>query len=191
MPGEADAQRHIGMAIEHLRAGTARLIVIGAPGDGKVHSGVRPRGTASRAHDFHRCRETPVATVGVVSRIPGVRDPPALAMRTPSQCSSTLSVIQPVLADHAEAVVREAFGSAIRRGGATEVTVRVRIDDQRSVEVDHNSSDIAPRGLVNLRRCAEETGRTFHAGTPFAVQGCRTGRPPAAVNPSVRLAAPR
>jgi len=89
-------------------------------------------------------------------------------VRTKSQFSGPLSVIEPTLADHAEAVVREAVSNAVRHGGATEVTVLVRVDDDLSVEVTDNGSGIAdgitPSGLTNLRRRAEESGGTFDVG---------------------------
>lgn len=86
-------------------------------------------------------------------------------VRTKSQFSGPLSVIEAPLADHAEAVVREAVSNAVRHGRATEVTVLVRVDDNLSVEVSDNGSgipaDISPSGLDNLRRRAEESGGTF------------------------------
>jgi len=86
-------------------------------------------------------------------------------VRTKSQFSGPLSVIEPGLADHAEAVVREAVSNAIRHGGATEVTVLVRVDDDLSIEVTDNgigiADDVTPSGLSNLRHRAEESGGTF------------------------------
>lgn len=90
------------------------------------------------------------------------------SVRTKSQFSGPLSVIEPALADHAEAVVREAVSNAVRHGGATEVTVLVRVDDDLSIEVTDNGSgivdDITPSGLSNLRRRAEDSGGTFDVG---------------------------
>lgn len=89
-------------------------------------------------------------------------------VRTKSQFSGPLSVIEATLADHAEAVVREAVSNAVRHGSATEVTVLVRVDDNLSIEVSDNGSgipaDISPSGLNNLRRRAEESGGTFAVG---------------------------
>jgi len=77
-------------------------------------------------------------------------------------------VVEPALADHAEAVVREAVSNAVRHGAATEVTVLVRIDDDLSIEVLDNGcgipEDVTPSGLDNLRRRAAESGGTFHVG---------------------------
>jgi signal transduction histidine kinase len=89
-------------------------------------------------------------------------------VRTKSQFSGPLSVIEPALADHAEAVVREAVSNAVRHGGATEVTVLVRVDDDLSIDVTDNGSgiadDVTPSGLSNLRHRAEESGGTFDVG---------------------------
>ncbi len=88
-----------------------------------------------------------------------------VGVRINSQFSGPLSVIEPSLADHAEAVVREAVSNAVRHGGATEILVQVRVDDDVSVEVTDNGTGIAenitPSGLRNLRRRAEESGGTF------------------------------
>jgi signal transduction histidine kinase len=86
-------------------------------------------------------------------------------VRTNSQFSGPLSVIEPALADHAEAVVREAVSNAVRHGHATDVTVLVRVDDDLTIEVTDNGSGIPANvtfsGLSNLRRRAEENGGTF------------------------------
>ncbi len=96
-------------------------------------------------------------------------------VRTNSQFSGPLSVIEPGLADHAEAVVREAVSNAVRHGGATEVTVLVKVDDDLTIDVTDNGcgmpDDISPSGLNNLRHRAEESDGTFtvenaeHGGT--------------------------
>ncbi len=86
-------------------------------------------------------------------------------VRTTVQIVGPLSVIESTLADHAEAVVREAASNAVRHGGATELTVLVTVDDDLSIEVTDNGCGIGeivtPSGLANLRRRAEESGGTF------------------------------
>jgi signal transduction histidine kinase len=88
-----------------------------------------------------------------------------VGVRTKSRFSGPLSVIEPTLADHAEAVVREAVSNAVRHGGATDVSVAVEIDDDLRIEVVDNGSgigdNISPSGLSNLRNRAEENGGTF------------------------------
>lgn len=49
-----------------------------------------------------------------------------------------LSVVEPVLADHAEAVVSEAVSNAVRHAGATELTVQIKVEDELAIEVADN-----------------------------------------------------
>ncbi|HYO02955.1 MAG TPA: GAF domain-containing sensor histidine kinase [Mycobacterium sp.] len=86
-------------------------------------------------------------------------------VRTTVQIVGPLSVIESTLADHAEAVVREAASNAVRHGGATDLTVLVTVADDLSIEVTDNGCGIGeivtPSGLANLRRRAEDSGGTF------------------------------
>lgn len=81
-------------------------------------------------------------------------------LRTTLQFIGPLSVVEPVLADHAEAVVREAVSNVVRHADATALTVTVRVEDDFSVEVlDDGCSmpaNVTPSGLTNLRVRAEE-----------------------------------
>jgi two-component system, NarL family, sensor histidine kinase DevS len=83
-------------------------------------------------------------------------------VRTRAQFVGPLSVVDAILADHAEAVVREAVSNAVRHGHATEVSVDVKVADDLCIEVTDNGSgisgDITESGLANLRRRAEESG---------------------------------
>lgn len=92
-------------------------------------------------------------------------------VRTTMQIVGPLSVVESPLADHAEAVVREAVSNAIRHGAATELTVRVQVDDDLAIEVTDNgggigAGDVTASGLTNLRRRAEDSGGTFSIVTP-------------------------
>jgi len=49
-------------------------------------------------------------------------------LRTTAHYSGPLSVVSSTLADHAEAVVREAVSNAVRHGHATAVTVRISVE---------------------------------------------------------------
>ncbi len=49
------------------------------------------------------------------------------------------------LADHAEAVVREAVSNAVRHAHATTLTVTVKVDDDLSIEVVDNGRGISER----------------------------------------------
>lgn len=81
---------------------------------------------------------------------------------TTTQFVGPLSVIDPGLADHAEAVLREAVSNAVRHSGATELTVRVTVDDDLRIEVADDGSGITgpvtESGLANLRERAAQVG---------------------------------
>ncbi|MFD3042006.1 sensor histidine kinase [Mycolicibacterium senegalense] len=75
-----------------------------------------------------------------------------------------LSVVDVPLADHAEAVLREAISNAVRHSGATELSVVVDVADDLSIEVSDNGCGIAAEvtesGLGNLRaRAVDARGR--------------------------------
>ena len=86
-------------------------------------------------------------------------------LRTTVQYTGPLSVVDTALADHAEAVVREAVSNAVRHADASTLTVDVTVDDNVCIEVVDNgrgiSSGFTGSGLTNLRRRAEEAGGTF------------------------------
>ena len=69
------------------------------------------------------------------------------------------------LADHAEAVIREAVSNTIRHAKSTSMTVTVSVDDDLTIEVSDNGrgigADITGSGLTNLRRRAEDVGGSF------------------------------
>ena len=86
-------------------------------------------------------------------------------LRTTVQYVGPLSVIHAALADHAEAVVREAVSNAVRHADATTLTINVVVEDELCIEVSDNgqgiSGDITGSGLTNLRRRAQDVGGTF------------------------------
>ena len=86
-------------------------------------------------------------------------------MRTTVQFSGPLSVVDAVLADHAEAVVREAISNAVRHANATTMAISVSVGDELTVDVVDNGcgigDEISPSGLANLRQRAEDVGGTF------------------------------
>lgn len=73
-----------------------------------------------------------------------------------------LSVVDATLADHAEAVVREAVSNAVRHSGAHRLTVTVRVEDELSCEITDDGcgmpADVTASGLNNLRARAQEVG---------------------------------
>ncbi len=87
-----------------------------------------------------------------------------------TQFVGPLSVIDGALADHAEAVVREAVSNAVRHARATTLTVTVKVDDELSIEVADNGRGISERtkssGLTNMHHRAQQAGGTFTVDTP-------------------------
>ncbi|MBU3748954.1 MAG: GAF domain-containing sensor histidine kinase [Mycobacterium sp.] len=83
-------------------------------------------------------------------------------LRTTVTFVGPLSVVDAVLADHAEAVVREAVSNAVRHAHAHTLTVTVRVEDELSIEVVDDGcgipAEVTPSGLNNLRDRAEEVG---------------------------------
>ncbi len=85
--------------------------------------------------------------------------------RTTVQFVGPLSVVDPALADHAEAVVREAVDNAIRHAGATRLAVTVRVEDDMCIEVIDNgrgfSGSVTGRGLSGLHHRAQQAAGAF------------------------------
>jgi signal transduction histidine kinase len=83
-------------------------------------------------------------------------------LHTTVRYDGPLSVIEPDLADHAEAVVREAVSNAVRHGKASAVSLTINVDNDLRIEVADNgiglSDGIAESGLANLRRRATDNG---------------------------------
>ncbi|MFE3227796.1 GAF domain-containing protein [Nocardia sp. NPDC059228] len=86
-------------------------------------------------------------------------------LRTSLRTSGPLSVVAPVLADHAEAVVREAVSNAVRHADAQSLAVTVDVADDLTIAVSDDGTgipdNITPSGLSNLARRAQELGGTF------------------------------
>ncbi|MCV7191625.1 GAF domain-containing sensor histidine kinase [Mycolicibacterium brumae] len=79
-----------------------------------------------------------------------------------------LSVVDASLADHAEAVVREAVANVVRHADATTVVVNVVVDDNLRVTVIDNGHGIPActtrSGLANLASRADECGGVLSVG---------------------------
>lgn len=115
------------------------------------------------------------------SRAPGLRhrldkviDQLAIpALHTTVQYTGPLSVVDTVLANHAEAVLREAVSNAVRHANATSLAINVSVEDDVRVEVVDDgvgiSGDITESGLRNLRQRADD------AGGEFTVENMPTG----------------
>jgi two-component system, NarL family, sensor histidine kinase DevS len=87
-------------------------------------------------------------------------------LRTTVQFAGPLSVVDSGLADHAEAVVREAVSNAVRHADATMLTVNVKVEDDLTIEVIDNGrgmpAQVTGSGLVNLRRRSQDVGGSFN-----------------------------
>jgi signal transduction histidine kinase len=86
-------------------------------------------------------------------------------VRTTVQYVGPLSVIDAALADHAEAVVREAVSNAIRHAAATSLAVTVTVADDLCIEVVDDGrgmpADVTGSGLANLHQRAADVSGTF------------------------------
>jgi signal transduction histidine kinase len=93
----------------------------------------------------------------------------AADVRVTVQFIGPLSVVDATLADHAEAVVREAVSNAVRHAEATTLNIRVKVEDELTIEVSDNGRGmISPAnesGLRNLHQRAEDVGGEFTVGT--------------------------
>lgn len=76
--------------------------------------------------------------------------------------SGPLSVVDASLADHAEAVVREAISNVVRHAKAATVTVNVTVDDDLTIVVADDGvgfpEDVTCSGLANLAARADQCG---------------------------------
>ena len=94
-------------------------------------------------------------------------------LHTTTRFVGPLSVVDATLADHAEAVVREAVSNAVRHADATDLTVRVTVEDDLCIEVADNgrgiTGDVTESGLANLR------GRAAACDGKFLVENVSSG----------------
>ncbi|HEX7661606.1 MAG TPA: GAF domain-containing sensor histidine kinase [Pseudonocardiaceae bacterium] len=88
-------------------------------------------------------------------------------IRTTIRMSGPLDVLPTDLAEHAEAVIREAVSNAVRHAKASELQVTVSVDDHLVIDVVDNGigipETVARSGLNNLQQRASEAGGTFTA----------------------------
>lgn len=116
----------------------------------------------------------PSRATGLRHRLDKVIDQLAIpALHTTVQYTGPLSVVDTVLANHAEAVLREAVSNAVRHANATSLAINVSAEDDVRVEVVDDgvgiSGDITESGLRNLRQRADD------AGGEFTVENMPTG----------------
>ncbi|ORM36783.1 GAF domain-containing sensor histidine kinase [Williamsia sp. 1135] len=76
--------------------------------------------------------------------------------------SGPLTVVEPALAEHVLAVVRECVSNVVRHAHAQTLTLNVSVNDDLVVEVVDDgvgmSGDITPSGVANMRQRARELG---------------------------------
>jgi signal transduction histidine kinase len=91
-------------------------------------------------------------------------------LRITTQFIGPLSVVDAGLADHAEAVVREAVSNAARHANATTLAVTIKVEDDLCIEVADDGrgmpEHITGSGLTNLRQRAQRVGGTFTVNSP-------------------------
>ncbi|MFD6354848.1 GAF domain-containing sensor histidine kinase [Nocardia tengchongensis] len=89
-------------------------------------------------------------------------------IRTSLRISGPLSVVAAELADHAEAVVREAVSNAVRHAQAETIAVTIDVSDDLTVLIADDGrgipANITTSGLGNLAHRAEQLGGTFSFG---------------------------
>ncbi|EID71813.1 MULTISPECIES: sensor histidine kinase [Rhodococcus] len=98
------------------------------------------------------------------------------ALRTTVRMSGPLTVVTGPLADHAEAVLREALSNVVHHAHARTVTVTVSVGDNLTLDVTDDGigipATVARSGLHNLTTRAEQAGGTCTV-TPHEPTGTR------------------
>ncbi|UGT67783.1 GAF domain-containing sensor histidine kinase [Nocardia gipuzkoensis] len=89
-------------------------------------------------------------------------------IRTTVRITGPLSVIDPELADHAEAVVREGVSNAMRHSGADSVAIEITVADDLTVVIEDDGrgipENVMTSGLRNLAERAEQAAGSFTVG---------------------------
>jgi signal transduction histidine kinase len=89
-------------------------------------------------------------------------------IRATIRISSAMDAVPAELAQHAQAVIREAVSNSVRHANATELTVTVSVDKDLVIDVaddgDGIPETVARSGLDNLRHRATDSGGTFTVG---------------------------
>ncbi len=113
-------------------------------------------------------RVNPTDITGLRQRIDEVIGQLSGNLATTVQYNGPLSVVEAQLAEHAEAVVKEAITNAVRHAEATKLTVAIDVADELCIDVVDNGrgipDNITGSGLVNLRQRAEAAGGALTIG---------------------------
>jgi signal transduction histidine kinase len=91
-------------------------------------------------------------------------------LRTMVRMSGPLDVVPADLAQHVQAVVREAVSNAVRHANATDLTITVSVDDDLVIDVTDNGiglpDTVARSGLHNLAQRAASAGGSCTISRP-------------------------
>jgi len=89
-------------------------------------------------------------------------------LTTSVEYTGSLSLVEATLAEHAEAVVREAINNAVRHAEATKLSVAIDVSDELCIEVVDDGKgfpgNLIGGGLADLRQRAEAIGGTLTIG---------------------------
>ncbi|WP_063044230.1 sensor histidine kinase [Nocardia pseudovaccinii] len=112
-------------------------------------------------------------------------------LRATVQVTGPLSVLEAELADHAEAVVREAVSNAVRHSGAAIVSVEISVADDLTIVVTDDGwgipNHVIRSGLRNLEQRAEKSAGQFTIGPAVAGMHETEGMPGTKLSWSVPL----
>lgn len=114
-------------------------------------------------------RVGPTDAPGLRQRLDEVIGQLSQDLATTVQYKGPLSVVETALAEHAEAVLREAISNAVQHSEATRLLVAIDVGDNLSIDVLDNGKGIpdhiATGGLIDLRRRAEAVRGTLNVRT--------------------------
>ncbi|MCX4092448.1 GAF domain-containing protein [Nocardia sp. alder85J] len=93
-------------------------------------------------------------------------------LRVSTRIRGPLDAIDPELAEHAEAVIRETISNAVRHAHADTITLDITVDDDLGIVVEDDGGGIpdgiTPSGLANLTQRARQTGGELTIGPATA-----------------------
>jgi two-component system sensor histidine kinase DevS len=108
------------------------------------------------------------ATGGLRERLDGLIGQLSGELATTVQYKGPLSVVEPPLAEHAEAVLKEAISNAVRHAEASKLDIAIHVADELCIDVTDNGkgmpAGVADGGLTDLRQRAEAVGGTVTIG---------------------------